>query len=166
MEYTWNVETIKSQSLHWLIWGEGHLYSCPGQCEYHQHNANIWAVPVPPSSPLRVLIGETSHFQVILSVINATDCFMWDGSHMTVPWVQSLHCRHFLAKTLRVEERDKHCQRHNGPEGWVHFSKVTYLVISQVQTQILIKLHLQNLSFRFEWNCSCAIWGIVIIRAA
>ena len=39
----------------------------------------------------------------------------------------------------------KHCQRHNGPEGWVHLSKVTYWVISQVQTQILIKLHLQNL---------------------
>ena len=47
----------------------------------------------------------------------------------------------------------KHCQRHNGPEGWVHLSKVTYLVISQVETQILIKLHLQNLSFMFEWNC-------------
>ena len=28
----------------------------------------------------------------------------------------------------------KHCQRHNGPEGWVHLE-----VISQVQTEILIK---------------------------
>ena len=35
----------------------------------------------------------------------------------------------------------KHCQRHNGPEGWVHLAKV----ISQVQTQILIEFHLQNL---------------------
>ena len=33
---------------------------------------------------LYVLIdGETTHFQVILSAIHATDCFMWDGSHMT-----------------------------------------------------------------------------------
>ena len=44
---------------------------------------------------------------------------------------------------------DKHWQRHNGPEGWVHLSKVTYWVISQVQTQILIKLHLQNLDQAF-----------------
>ena len=35
----------------------------------------------------------------------------------------------------------KHCQRHNGPEGWVHLAKV----ILQVQTQILIEFHLQNL---------------------
>ena len=35
----------------------------------------------------------------------------------------------------------KHCQRHNGPEGWVHLAKV----IMQVQTQILIEFHLQNL---------------------
>ena len=37
--------------------------------------------------------------------------------------------------------RKKNCQRHNGPEGWVHLSKV----ILQVQTQILIEFHLQNL---------------------
>ena len=45
---------------------------------------------------VRVLIGETSHYQVILSMIHATDCFMWGGSHMTALWVQtqSLHCRH------------------------------------------------------------------------
>ena len=44
-----------------------------------------------------------------------------------------------------VEEKiNKHCQRHNGPESSVHLSKVTYWVISQVQTQILVKLHLQN----------------------
>ena len=43
----------------------------------------------------------------------------------------------------------KHCQRHYGPEGWVHLSKVTYWVISQVQTQILFKLHLQNLDQAF-----------------
>ena len=43
----------------------------------------------------------------------------------------------------------KHCQRHNGPEDWVHLSKVAYWVISQVQTQILIKLHLQNLDQAF-----------------
>ena len=30
----------------------------------------------------------------------------------------------------------KHCQRHNGPEGWVHITSCT---------QILIKFHLQNL---------------------
>ena len=35
----------------------------------------------------------------------------------------------------------KHCQRHNGPEGWVHLAKVRL----QVQTQILIEFHLQNL---------------------
>ena len=35
----------------------------------------------------------------------------------------------------------KHCQRHNGPEGWVHLAKV----VSKVQTQILIEFHLQNL---------------------
>ena len=35
----------------------------------------------------------------------------------------------------------KHCQRHNGPEGWVHLAKV----ILQGQTQILIEFHLQNL---------------------
>ena len=35
----------------------------------------------------------------------------------------------------------KHCQRHNGPEGWVHLAKV----ILQVQSQILIEIHLQNL---------------------
>ena len=44
---------------------------------------------------------------------------------------------------LRIEYSVKHCQRHNGSEGWVHLSKVTYWVISQVQTQILIKLHEQ-----------------------
>ena len=40
-----------------------------------------------------------------------------------------------------IEFKSKHCQRHNGPEGWVHLAKV----ISQVQTQILIEFHLQNL---------------------
>ena len=35
----------------------------------------------------------------------------------------------------------KHCQRHNGPEGWVHLAKVRL----QVQTQILNEFHLQNL---------------------
>ena len=44
----------------------------------------------------------------------------------------------------------KHCQRHNGPEGWVHLSKETYWVISQVQTQILIKLHLQNQKYLLQ----------------
>ena len=35
----------------------------------------------------------------------------------------------------------KHYQRHNGPEGWVNLAKV----ILQIQTQILIEFHLQNL---------------------
>ena len=39
----------------------------------------------------------------------------------------------------------KHCQRHNGPEGWVQLTKLTWWVIQHVQTQILIKFHLQNL---------------------
>ena len=46
---------------------------------------------------------------------------------------------------LLFSPHTKHCQGHNGPEGWVHLSKVTYWVVSQVQTQILIKLYLQNL---------------------
>ena len=55
-----------------------------------------------------------------------------------------------MVKNDRIKKHQlyiwKHCQRHNGPEGWVHLSKVTYWVISQVQPQILIKLHLQNLN--------------------
>ena len=39
----------------------------------------------------------------------------------------------------------KHCQRHNGPEGLAQLTKATCQVISQVQTQILIKFHLQNI---------------------
>ena len=38
----------------------------------------------------------------------------------------------------------KHFQRHNGPESWVLLTKETFWVISQVETQIVIK-HLQNL---------------------
>ena len=41
--------------------------------------------------------------------------------------------------------KEKHCQRHNGPEDWVHLAKVTFEVISRVQTQILITFHHQNL---------------------
>ena len=40
----------------------------------------------------------------------------------------------------------KHCQRHNGPEDWVLLlPKLLILVISQGQTQNLIKFHLQNI---------------------
>ena len=54
----------------------------------------------------------------------------------------------FLAPLSALDSRGvlfKHCQRHNGPEGWVHPTKVTWWVISQVQTQILIKFLLHNL---------------------
>ena len=54
-----------------------------------------------------------------------------------------------LKSRVLLKLRIKHCQRHNGPEGWVHLSKVTYWVISQIQTQILFKLHLQNLDQAF-----------------
>ena len=36
---------------------------------------------------------------------------------------------HLLIRLFQRYPKDKHCQRHNGPEGWVHLSKVTYLVI-------------------------------------
>ena len=39
-----------------------------------------------------------------------------------------------LNRSVDLREPFKHWQRHNGPEGWVHLSKVTYWVISQVQT--------------------------------
>ena len=53
-----------------------------------------------------------------------------------------------LATDCELSQRNlmsKHCQRHNGPEDWVHLAKVTFGVISRVQTQILITFHLQNL---------------------
>ena len=48
----------------------------------------------------------------------------------------------------------KHCQRHNGPEGWVHFSKVTYWVTRKFKHiswsnfifRISTKHQLQNLN--------------------
>ena len=50
------------------------------------------------------------------------------------PIEQVLH-EFFRFKFIQVVfwQKTKHCQRHNGPEGWVHI------------TQILIKFHLQNL---------------------
>ena len=56
--------------------------------------------------------------------------------------IRSLHCLVCLSvpNLTDVTLVCKHCQRHNGPEGWVHLAKV----ILQVQTQILIEYHLQN----------------------
>ena len=45
-----------------------------------------------------------------------------------------------LKLTARTFQGNKKtCQRHKGPEGWVQLTKVTYWVVSQLQTQILIK---------------------------
>ena len=32
----------------------------------------------------------------------------------------------FIVRGWKSIVKDKHCQRHNGPEGWVHLTKVTY----------------------------------------
>ena len=48
---------------------------------------------------------------------------------------------HFYKSRHLAKGSSKHCQRHNGPEGWVHLAKV----ILQVSTQILIEFHLHNL---------------------
>ena len=39
----------------------------------------------------------------------------------------------------------KHCQRHNGPEGWVLITKVSYLGHITSSQKILIRFHLHNL---------------------
>ena len=52
-----------------------------------------------------------------------------------------LELGHHFVKGAFGETPHKHCQRHKGPDGWVHLAKV----ILQVQTQILIEFHLQNL---------------------
>ena len=56
---------------------------------------------------------------------------------------QQIFCQ--WLKRAHDESSYKHCQRHNGPEDWVHLDKVTFEVISRVQTQILITFHHQNL---------------------
>ena len=53
----------------------------------------------------------------------------------------SINCLLIMTTIPKIGKETKHCQRHNGPEGWVHLAKV----ISQVQTQTLIEFHLQNL---------------------
>ena len=59
-------------------------------------------------------------------------------------WFEGIYKEIEEASEAKIATRKitiKHCQRHNGPEDWVHLAKV----ISQVQTQILIEFHLQNL---------------------
>ena len=70
-----------------------------------------------------------------------------------VTWEPTFHHTHLLFYIFVVYNHHwcfefivrKHCQRHNGPEDWVHLAKVTFEVISRVQTQILITFHHQNL---------------------
>ena len=64
-------------------------------------------------------------------------------------------CKKGWTENSRLSNEDglksKHCQRHNGPEGWVHLTKVTswgHITISQ----ILIKFHLQNLDLRINFS--------------
>ena len=79
--------------------------------------------------------------------IHTTPCHPYSRlCHWSTSCGQQHQCRrqiHPPAPSIKVKIKitKKHCQRHNGPEGWVHLAKV----ISQVQTQILIEFHLQNL---------------------
>ena len=51
-------------------------------------------------------------------------------------WLERWAPRNPTSEPLQAKiSEEKHCQRHNGPEGWVHITS----------SQILIKFHLQNI---------------------
>ena len=80
----------------------------------------------------------------LLTIMNAIkfNALRYDKGHpLTLFALGRLRIKHRFADSRFLSTRHKHCQRHNGPEGWVHLAKV----ILQVQTQILIEFHLQNL---------------------
>ena len=75
----------------------------------------------------------------------------------------SLSCNYCPSHSkLSAANNQKHCQRHNGSEGWVLLTRVISLGHIKVLTQILIKFHLQNLdqasTSKSQPNISISIW--------
>ena len=54
-------------------------------------------------------------------------------------WLKNIHKYKYKANTT------KHCQRHNGPEGWVHLIEVTSWSHITSSNTNLNQIHLQNL---------------------
>ena len=65
---------------------------------------------------------------------------LWLLSELFCSWKWVARCFQ-LAKAFEL----KHCQRHNGPEGWVLLTKVTSLGHITNSYANLQKFHLQNL---------------------
>ena len=90
------------------------------------------------------------------------DALVGEGWHGYHGWQMGLSRSNFTLDEIR-----KHCQRHNGPEGWVHIKALTQIFMIRISTNHQLQnldqklrmkhpaLSSQLSRFRFEWNCFC-----------
>ena len=85
---------------------------------------------------------------IVIVILSNTDILDLQTSLFSIPDKQletSLHVSVRSTKKIFRLFQFKHCQRHNGPEGWVHLIKVTsWGYITRTNTN-LDQIHLQNL---------------------
>ena len=100
-----------------------------GTCLASNNNINIKSLDGDANVLVLVCLGWSQKISLYASKVkNLRQCF----PHVD-PSLSNSSCQNFIQKLWKY--LCKHCQKHNGPKGWVHITS----------SQILIKFHLQNL---------------------